>query len=116
MDRHWNKKHFIKSQCAECGWLAAAPLRLVEHAYIEHSKKICGYCGAQDPPIDHVADAHWRRLNKSVALKKKDRKKTEQKPNSEKVEQDVGLSCEEEKEVSSDDESVSDGSLKLRCE
>ncbi|VDO20295.1 unnamed protein product [Haemonchus placei] len=32
LDRHWKKEHFVSAQCAECGWIAAAPLRKAEHA------------------------------------------------------------------------------------
>ncbi|KHJ77004.1 zinc finger, C2H2 type [Oesophagostomum dentatum] len=75
LDRHWNKKHFVNSQCCDCEWRASAPLRLAEHALEEHAKRICGCCGIENPEEDHVATEHWKRLAKSVALKKRDRKR-----------------------------------------
>nr|CDJ92942.1 Zinc finger domain containing protein [Haemonchus contortus] len=38
LDRHWKKEHFVSAQCAECGWIAAAPLRKAEHALEVHKK------------------------------------------------------------------------------
>ncbi|KHJ93178.1 zinc finger, C2H2 type [Oesophagostomum dentatum] len=113
LDRHWNKKHFVNSQCCDCEWRASAPLRLAEHALEEHVKRICGYCGVENPEEDHVATEHWKRLSKSVALKKHDRRRPVTKTAA--AGQEDTLSCEEE--MSSDEEStVDDLSKENRCE
>ncbi|KIH63718.1 zinc finger, C2H2 type [Ancylostoma duodenale] len=106
LDRHWNKKHFSNSQCSECGWIATAPLRLSEHALEQHNKKICGYCAVENPEIDHVAAEHWKRLGRSVALRNSGREQLVTTGNKAKAERRVSSSCEEERELSSDDESV----------
>ncbi|KJH48422.1 zinc finger, C2H2 type, partial [Dictyocaulus viviparus] len=69
LDRHWIKMHFITMKCDECSWVASAPLRMTEHAFEIHKKKICGYCGAVDPSVDHITSNHWIRLKKSVPLR-----------------------------------------------
>ncbi|KHJ89541.1 hypothetical protein OESDEN_10633 [Oesophagostomum dentatum] len=73
----------------------------------------CGYCGIENPEEDHVATEHWRRLAKSVALKKRGPKGPVTKTPA--AGQDDTLSCEEE--MSSDEESaVDDLSKENRCE
>ncbi|ETN78118.1 zinc finger, C2H2 type [Necator americanus] len=108
LDRHWNRTHFVKSQCSDCGWTATTPLRLAEHALKEHTMKICGYCGAAQPSVDHVATEHWKRLNRSVALRKTDGKKMRTLTNKLTVDRNIASSCEEKEDVHSDEGSLLD--------
>ncbi|VDL79979.1 unnamed protein product [Nippostrongylus brasiliensis] len=41
----------------------------------------CGYCDQIDPAIDHVSTVHWKRLSKSMPLKKKVEPTAESAPN-----------------------------------
>ncbi|WKY08278.1 hypothetical protein Q1695_007634 [Nippostrongylus brasiliensis] len=81
LDRHWNRQHFTNAQCTRCGWVAATPLRRAEHALEVHKSVVCGYCDQIDPAIDHVSTVHWKRLSKSMPLKKKVEPTAESAPN-----------------------------------
>ncbi|KAK5973966.1 hypothetical protein GCK32_005028 [Trichostrongylus colubriformis] len=74
LDRYWKKEHFVNAQCTECGWIAAAPLRKAEHALEVDKNYICGYCGVEEPSIDHVSAEHLKRLKESISVRQTNKK------------------------------------------